>query len=178
MTALPTPDIRSLKYTLLKDRSVALKDFECGESTADRNIDKCCEWQSMHRARVFCAHMDGIEQAYGFYCLGILAQDPGGMDADIVRAGEGRKFVPFIYVHYIGVRREFQNQNIGTMLLGNLLERCGMVVRNVGVFGVALNALTPEVAKLYHKYGFRQRDERKYPLMILPSQSLIELTGG
>ncbi len=62
------------------------------------------------------------------------------------------------------------------MLLGNLLSRCGYLVRNVGVFGIALNALTPRVVTLYQRYGFRQRSETKHPFMILPTQSLIELT--
>lgn len=84
--------------------------------------------------------------------------------------------VPFIYLHYFAVRKEFQGSKIGTMMLGNFLDRCASVVENVGLFGVALNALTPRAANLYYKYGFRQRNETKHPLMILPSQSLLDLT--
>jgi hypothetical protein len=62
------------------------------------------------------------------------------------------------------------------MLLGNLLSRCGYVVRNVGVYGIALNALTPRALELYEMYGFRQFNDTKYPLMLLPTQSLIDLT--
>lgn len=174
-TVLPTPDIRNLKYQPLIDPA-AFAGFECGEDEIDRHLDKCWEWQAMHRARIFCAHVDGVPEAYGFYCLGILAHDHKGMDADIVRASEGRKYVPFIYVHYFGVRSEHQNKKIGTMLFGNLLDRCTSVVENVGVFGVALNALTPRAVNLYHNYGFRQRNDTKYPLMILPTQSLLDLT--
>lgn len=83
--------------------------------------------------------------------------------------------MPFIYLHYFAVRKEFQGSKIGTMMLGDLLDRCASVVENVGVFGVALNALTPRAANLYYKYGFRQRNETKYPLMILPSQTLLDL---
>jgi GNAT superfamily N-acetyltransferase len=173
-TALPTPDIRSLKFSALVDPT-QLRSFECGESQIDRSIAKCCEWHVMHRAKTFCAHVDGVPEAYGFYSLGIIAQDPKGMDADIVKAGEGRNFVPFIYLHYIAVRVEFQKQKIGTMMLINMLERCYTVTSNVGIFGVALNALTPRAIALYHKYGFRQRNETKYPLMILPSQTLSDL---
>jgi GNAT superfamily N-acetyltransferase len=176
-TALLAPEINSLKFLPLKDLA-AFRGFESGEREIDRNLEKCCEWQDKHRARVFCAHMDGVTEAYGFYCLGISAAEAGGMDADVTRANDGRKFVPFIYVYYIAVRQEFQNKKIGTMLLGNMLSRCGHVVRNVGVFGIALNALTPRVCLLYERYGFRQRNEMQYPLMILPTQSLIELTKG
>jgi ribosomal protein S18 acetylase RimI-like enzyme len=119
--------------------------------------------------------MPGVPQAYGFYCLGVITQNPKGMDADIVRASDGRDFVPFIYLHYIAVRQEFQGQKLGTMLLGNMLERSAEVVRAVGIFGIALNALTERASRLYFRYGFRQRDERKYPLMVLPSKSLLDL---
>lgn len=176
-TALPHPDITKLRFLRLSSR-VAFRDFESGEGEIDRNLQKCCDWHDKHRAKVFCAHMDGVEEAYGFYCLAISASDAKYMDEDIARANDYRAFVPFIYVNYFAVRKEFQNQKVGTMLLGNMLSRCGNLVRNVGVFGIALNALTPRVSKLYDRYGFRQRNETKYPLMILPTQSLIDLTQG
>src|SRR5262245_59099899 len=113
-TALPTPDIRNLKFRPLAD-PLAFHDFECGESEIDRRIGTCCEWETMHRARVFCAYLDNVPQPYGFYCIGIWAQDPKGMDPDIQRAGEGRNFVPFIYLHYLAVRKDFQGAKIGTM---------------------------------------------------------------
>lgn len=174
-TALPHPEIGKLKFSHLSNRA-AFRNFESGEREIDRNLDKCCDWHEKHRAKIFCARIDGVEEAYGFYCLAVSASDAKYMDEDIVRANDNRNFVPFICVNYFAVRREFQNNKIGTMLLGNMLSRCGYIVRNVGVFGIALNALTPRVLKLYNKYGFRQRSETKYPLMILPTQSLIDLT--
>lgn len=176
-TALPPPDIGKLKIRSLVDRA-AFADFESGERYIDRQIPKCCDWQEMHRTRIFCAQMDGVAEAYGFYCLGVSSVKALGMGSDITRVYEGKEYVPFVYLHYIAVRRQFQNQKIGTILLMNLLSRCGHIVRNVGVFGIALNALTSRVVSLYERYGFRQRDEREYPLMILPTQSLIELTKG
>lgn len=173
--ALPTPDIRSLKFSSILNSSTFL-DFESGEREIDRNIEKCCEWHAQHRARVFCAYMDGTQEAYGFYCLGISASDAKYFGDDISKANDYRSFIPFIYVNYFAVRKEFQRLKVGTMLLGNMMSRCGYLVRNVGVFGIALNALTPRVSSLYEKYGFRQYTETKYPLMILPTQSLMELT--
>jgi GNAT superfamily N-acetyltransferase len=176
-TALPPPDIRKLVFAPLINDAV-LRDFESGEREIDRNIAKCCVWQAQHRAKVFCAHIEGVPEAYGFYCLGVSASEAKYFGEDISAANDSRAFVPFIYVYYFAVRQEFQNQKIGTMLLGNMLSRCGHVVRNVGVFGIALNALTSRVLALYGRYGFRQYNETKYPLMILPTQSLIELTRG
>lgn len=175
MTIAPPIDIRKLKFSPLSD-PVALKDFQCGEREIDRNIQKCCEWDAQHRAKTFCAHIDGIPEAYGFYCLGVSASDAKNFGEDVNRTNDRRTFVPLIYLYYLAVKDQFQNQKIGTMLLGNMLSRCGHVVRNVGVYGIALNALTERALKLYEGYGFRQFNETKYPLMILPTQSLIELT--
>jgi GNAT superfamily N-acetyltransferase len=95
---------------------------------------------------------------------------------EMVRISDERAYVPFVYLNYIAVRADYQNQKIGTVLLMNALSRCGQVVRNVGIYGIALNALTERAAKLYERYGFRQISATKYPFMILPTQSLIDLT--
>jgi hypothetical protein len=74
------------------------------------------------------------------------------------------------------VRLHHQSQKIGTLLLGDALFRCAQVVKNVGVYGIALHALTTRAADLYDKYGFRAYGKSKYPFMILPVQTLIDLT--
>lgn len=174
-TALPTPDIPSLKIRPLISET-AFRDFECGEREIDRNIEKCCRWHDKHRARIFCANIDGVQEAYGFYCIGVSALETRHLVEDVTDVDDYRSYVPLIYVYYLAVRKEFQSQKVGTMLLGNLLSRCGYIVRNVGVYGMALNALTSRALVLYEKYGFRQFNETKFPLMLLPTQSLIDLT--
>jgi len=176
-TALPPPDTANLKIKPITDRS-DLVDFVCGEQEVDRGVPTSFEWQDLHRVRLFGAYMDGVPQAYGFYCVGITAPSPKGIDGtDIVRATEGRSFVPFIYLHYFGVRAGFQNQTIGTGLLGHFLTRCIYIVSHVGVFGAALNALTPRAERLYSRYGFACRTGSARPLMILPTQSLLDLAN-
>jgi ribosomal protein S18 acetylase RimI-like enzyme len=177
MTARPAVDISKLKFVSLPDDSI-LRDFDSGEREVDDHVAKSCEWHHKYRSRVFCAVSEEIPIAYGFYCLAISASDSKYLSEEIVQANDGRGFVPFIYINYLAVRRDYQNQKIGTVLLINALTRCEAVVRNVGIYGVALNALTPRAAALYDRYGFRQYSESKFPLMILPSQSLIELIAG
>lgn len=62
-------------------------------------------------------------------------------------------------------------------LLGHCLRRCAQTVSEVGgVYGVALHALTTRAADLYDSYGFREYGRRtRYPFMILPAQSLLDL---
>jgi len=172
--ARPPLDTRSLRIIPLSDAGL-LDAFDSGESEIDRNIDRCCERHHKYRSRVFCAIVDGEQSAYGFYCLSISASESKYLAEEIIRANEGRAFVPFLYINYLAVRKDWQNQKIGTLLLIDALTRCERVVRDVGVYGVALNALTERAARLYEKYGFRPYGETKYPLMILPARSLIEL---
>ena len=119
--------------------------------------------------------IDGCDFAYGFYSLGVSAADSKYMRMDLVTVGDERSYIPFLYLNYLAVRREFHGQKLGTLLLMNALTRCEQVARNVGVYGVALNALNDRAAGLYDRYGFRAYDKAKYPFMILPIQSLFDL---
>ncbi len=120
--------------------------------------------------------MPESESAIGYYCLGISAHESKYLDTSIVNASGARAFVPFIYLHYLGVQSEYQNKGIGTLLLLNALERCALTIKNIGIYGVALHALTTRSADLYDRYGFREhKGSPKYPFMILPAQSLIDI---
>lgn len=178
MTTVPL-DIRSVRIALLSDHDW-LAGFDSGEAEIDRNIDRCCERHAAYRARTFCAMTEEHSRACGFYTLGISAHDSKYLSEEIISANEGRSFVPFIYLSYLAVRKHLQNQRIGTLLLGHALSRCAQVVREVGgVYGVALHALTDRATGLYDRYGFREYGQRtRYPFMILPAQSLIDLTSN
>src|SRR5216683_1701904 len=166
------PDIRSLRIVPLSDHGW-LAGFDSGEQEIDRNIERCCEKHDTYRGRTFCAMIDGHPNAYGFYSLGVSAHDSKYLSEEMIKASGGHAFVPFIYLNYLAVRKDYQNQRIGTLLLMHALSRCEQVVRNVGgVYGVALHALTDRAAGLYDGYGFREYSRSKYPFMILPAQSL------
>lgn len=176
-TAPQSVDIGNLRIEPLDDHG-ALKDFDSGESEVDRHVEECCDYHQEYRRRTFCAFLSDEKIAVGFFCLGISASESRYLDDEIVRASGGHTYVPFIYLNYLAVRSEYQNNKIGTMLLINALERCAHAIKNIGIYGVALNALTDRVTGLYEKYGFREYGGRKkYPFMVLPAQSLIDLFG-
>jgi ribosomal protein S18 acetylase RimI-like enzyme len=176
-TARPALDIRQVKIGPLSDRNV-LAEFQSGEHEIDRAIGKCCDWQEKHRVRMFCATMADCVHAYGFYALGVSAADSKYLSGEIVQGAEDRSYIPFIYLNYLAVQSEFQNQKLGTLMLIDALKRCESVARNVGLYGVALNALSDRAAGLYDRYGFRAYSQTKFPLMVLPIQSLFDLVGG
>jgi ribosomal protein S18 acetylase RimI-like enzyme len=178
--AVPALDLRQLRIIPLPSEH-ALDKFRSGEDEIDRYLGKCCEWQQCHRARVFCAYIGTDADPYGFFCLGQHAHDSKIMGGFFARASDDvRNFVPFIYLNYLAVRLGFRRQKIGTMLLLNALERCAIAMRQIGAYGVALNALTEGSFKLYEKYGFRSQnpERQRHPLMVLPAQSIIDLFPG
>jgi GNAT superfamily N-acetyltransferase len=176
-TAAPALDITRLKIVPLPS-DTAFSDFRSGEAEIDRNLPKCCEWQRTHRARVYCAYLADAPELYGFYCLGLHAHDSKSVAGFFTRSSDDvRNFVPFLYINYLAVRLGWRRQKIGTVLLLNALERCALVVRNIGAYGIALNALNDDAAALYDKYGFRAKNpgSHKTPLMVLPAQSVLDL---
>jgi GNAT superfamily N-acetyltransferase len=87
-------------------------------------------------------------------------------------------YIPFVYLRYLGVRRQFQRQKVGTMLLMNFLQRCSQVVVDIGgVYGAAVHALTDQAASLYDNLGFREYRPggSTRPFMILPVRALADL---
>ena len=176
-SAIQTIDITALRITPLAN-SGALRDFSCGEPEIDQNLAKCGEWHSCHRSRVYCASLLGRNEIYGFYCLGLHAHRSEEIGEAFERSSDDvRSYVPFIYINYLAVRAGFHRQKIGQVLLLNALGHCASVIRRVGSYGVALTALNGNAAALYDKYGFRcpVRNPPKYPLMVLPAQSVLDL---
>lgn len=177
MTTAHPVDVKKLSVQSLADPE-ALSGFVSGEAEIDNNIEKCCSWHERYRCRTFCAFHPGIDFALGYYCMGISATESKYLDHSIIQDSGTFGYVPFIYLNYLAVRTEYQNNKVGTVLLLNALERAANTIRNIGVYGVALNALNDRAAGLYDRYGFRALDEQhRYPFMILPARSVLDLFG-
>ncbi len=182
-TAAPTLDFSKLRIVPLPSpTNTVFADFRSGEPEIDKNLGKCCDWHGCYRSRVFCAYFDGDSALYGFYCLGLHAHDSKMAATLFVRPNDDdRGYVPFIYLHYLAVREGWRRKKIGTMLLVHALERCAIVIRNIGSYGVALNALNEDAIALYDNHGFRipkAAEKMAHPTMILPAQTLFDLFGA
>ena len=174
-TAHPTVDPRCVRIEPLPNAAV-LANFCSGENQVDRHIDHCCNFHDRYRKRTYCAFVPDVEFAVGFYCVGISAADSEHLDREIYEPRDGRfGHIPFIYLNYLGVRSEFQNQKIGTLLLVSAIERSWPTIRDIGAYGIALHALTDRAAGLYDRYGFREHGSHRHPFMILPALSIRDL---
>ena len=175
MTVLPPLDPARTKIVPLPGES-ALAAFYCGEPPIDEWVEKCVKHEEMHRARIFCAIVDGVERAYGFYALSLIGVEAKGLGSDLTDHVPHSGTIPFVYIDYLAVEKDFQNKKLGTRLFFNALARCEIVAQNVGYCGVALHSLTARTTKLYAGYGFKERGKSRYleyPLMVLPVQTLL-----
>lgn len=166
----------SFRYAILSDPA-CLDGFSCGERSIDRRISNCCEQHSIYKSRLICIFTARDPKAIGFYCLSAHGLQSNAFDQSEKEKKDWAGLVPFIYINYLAVRKDVQNRRVGSSLLVNALKRCAIFADNVGLFGVALNALNDRVAVFYQKRGFSQRGDASSPFMILPTQTLLDMFG-
>ncbi len=154
----------------------ALAGFRCGDGSVDKWAASSWHLEQAHRARTFCAVEEENPKAIGFYSLsmtGVSAKGFGGGNADqFTRDG----YIPFIYLDFIGVASDCQEQKMGTGLMVSALRRCANVVRSVAIYGVALNSLNDRTTDFYKRlnFGIRDRPGMQHPLMVLPVMTLLD----
>jgi GNAT superfamily N-acetyltransferase len=174
----PPLDIHNVVIRTLADTD-GFADFTCGVSEIDDWCrSKAADSDRRHKSRVFCATLNDSRQVSGFYSLSVRGSDAKHVGAEIARDFNESGFVPFVYIDYLAVRRELHRRQLGTIILMDALHRCSGLIRNMGCAGIALNSLTPQATAWYESFGFRrrQRGMAQFPLMILPAQSLLDLS--
>lgn len=177
MTAASPPfDLRKIRIAPLIE-STALEDFDSGEREIDRAALGCFDYHVRYRRRVYCAHIGDDPSVVGFYCLGLSGTDANSIPNSLInKEGYFSPYMPLVYLHYLAVRKDLQRNGIGSILLGNFLDRCVDVMKNIGIYGVGLHALNVRLAEMYSRFRFHPVDENaNRPFMVLPVQALIEL---
>jgi ribosomal protein S18 acetylase RimI-like enzyme len=169
-------DLRALQIRQIDSRE-CVKGFGCGVVEIDKWVrDKCWKFHDRHRARTFCAFGQGNVSALGFYTLSFTSENAKkvleGRDQERYSA---TNIVPLIYLDYIAVQSNCQNNGIGTVLLVDAIQRVYGVSTNVPIFGLALRSLNDDTTKLYRKYGFVPKESGPHPLMVLPIWSIEDL---
>src|ERR1700704_753154 len=114
-TARPALNLSTVRILPLTDKKV-LDPFACGERDIDRWVSHCCALQDKDRVRVFCAMQTGVLNAYGFYSLSVTGENAKTLSAEIVQHHNQAGYVPFIYIDYLAVQKDAQNQGLGTVL--------------------------------------------------------------
>lgn len=175
MIVRPPVDFKKLSIRHLGD-ATCFSGFESGEREIDSKIMKCCEYHNIFRRRVFCAFYDQEELCCAFYCISILTSTTSSIKHILSLVHQSRNYIPFVYLHQIGVKKDMQNRGIGTALMMHAIARAAFAANNIGVFGMALNALNDRSAGFYDNLGFKAYDEKaRFPFMVLPAQTLVKL---
>ena len=111
-----------LRIVALSDAEI-LDGFTCGEDDVDRHIPKCCGWHGEYTNRTFCMFLAGVPKPIGFYCAGVVAHSLRHLKHRSFRFWQRSDYVPFVFLHYIGIHADYQGQGYGTILLYNMLSK-------------------------------------------------------
>lgn len=154
-----------------------LARFDCGHHDIDSfAIKKAHKWVEQGRARVFASHFGEAPMGVGFYSLSFSTEEGnklGGRGSQIYKD----QTVPIVYLGYLGVRRPYQKNGIGTILLMDALTRAYKVSSDVAFYGVALRSLNNETTEFYKRFGFGLIEEGE-PMMMIPIWTIKELVEG
>lgn len=155
-------DLSSLVIKPL-DSELDLGAFSCGHKLLDKFLkDKAATEHAAYKVRVFVACAPGDKCPLGYYALTVTTLV--GSEVSEAAASKFPKFnVPAIYLALIGVNKDHQSKGIGRLLMEDVLDRSLSIAENAGIWAVALDAVSEEVAKIYEGYGFERfvEGERK-----------------
>ena len=169
---IPPLDLSKLRVLPIADKTCLTK-FECGDWDINGFAGKAHKWSQRNLMRVFSAHEGAAAWGLGFYALSLMIEDKRKLGTTQAQAYDVG--APLIYIDALGVRRAYQGQGLGRMLLIDALQRAHMVSKNVAVYGVALRSLNDRTTAFYEKQGFGKLDGEKTPLMVVPIWTLNDL---
>lgn len=166
--------LRQIKITTLQPEH-DLSRFCCGESSIDRYISKrAAKYHGAYRDKIFCATRKDSSTVLGVYGLSIKAHDKDTL-TDEEKATVSGPYFSAVYLGSLGVLRHYQSNKLGTFLLIDALKRAYQISQNAALLAVVLTSINERTTKFYHRHGFRQRDEKSNPTMILPILSLVDI---
>ena len=151
--------------------------FSCGVRELDGwFIKKAWDHHDKLRGRVTTIHSSVDDTLVGFYAICITLEEDRLLDKNshLKRFAIGRHF-PALQVQYLAVQREFQENGIGTIAMGKIIDTFRQVALMTGVPVMTLTALNSRAARLYSTWGFVPYGGFGSLRMLLPSQSVFAL---
>lgn len=151
-----------------------LERFECGERDLNKFADKAYKWVGQKRHKIFAGHLEANAWGLGFYSLSFKLEDDRKLPKQHhdIYSGNG---APILYIDALAVRRGYQNQGLGKVMLLDALRRAHHVSKHVAFYGVGLRSLNDKTTKFYEKHGFGAIDDDANPTMVVPIWTLDDL---
>ncbi len=159
--------------TVPLERNFDRRAFSCGHPELDRYFHKQALQDKNRRvAQVFVLPEAESRRVLGFYSLSAAAFLKGDLPPP-----EARRLpyypVPAVILGRLAVDSEAQGQGIGALLLVDALWRVLAASDTLGVYAVVVDAISPEAATFYRRFGFASFPEQPLRLF-LPMTTVVK----
>lgn len=125
--------------------------FDCGEPALNLFLQRYAGQHDRRGfGRTYVAVSEGAVASSGYYSIssGSIAFEP-------VPENLPRHPVPIVLLGRLAVDRRFQSQGVGGLLLVDALRRAQRAADELGIYAVAVEALSDRAKSFYVKFGFR-----------------------
>lgn len=139
------------------------ESFDCGELSLDEYLKKYARQnEDLNLSRTWVARLPDDLRVVGYFSL-----SAGQINAADLPPEDAKRLpcypVPVVLVGRLAVDRSAQGRRLGYGLLVRSLERAYQVSKEIGVYAVAVVALSEAARGFYLKCGFKElKDDRMH----------------
>jgi predicted GNAT family N-acyltransferase len=146
-------------------------NFDCGDSALNNYLKTLASQHiKTNISRTFVATtLVNSAKILGFYTL-----SAGSIAFDSLPDKLPKYPIPIIRIGRLAVEKQLQGQGVGEYLLMDALHRCASHAKEIGIYGVVVDAKHQKAKNFYLKYGFVELT--KSPLTLFVSIKDITAT--
>lgn len=150
--------------------------FDCGIDSLNLYLERQAGQDIKRRiARVYIAVTeDQPKRIVGYYTLSTLAIELTQLPVELAQRLPKHP-IPAALIGRLACATACQGQGIGKMLLMDAIKRTLSVSEQIGIYAMAVDALSPQAEAFYRQYGFQmlaQEQRRLFlPLQKFPAQT-------
>jgi GNAT superfamily N-acetyltransferase len=125
--------------------------FDCGESSLNLYVQRYAGQHDRRGfGRTYVAVAEASNTISGYHTI-----SSGSLALETVPDNLPHHPVPIVLVGRLAVDRRFQGQGIGGLLLVDALRRAQRAADELGIYAVAVEALSDRARSFYERFGFR-----------------------
>jgi GNAT superfamily N-acetyltransferase len=131
------------------------KSFDCGEQSLSQYLYSYASQDVRRRVnRVFVASTQNApRQVIGYYSLSAGSLEAADLPEEL-RRRLPKYPVPVVLLGRLAVAKSHQGDGIGSILLGDALQRVAEASQVMAVYAVVVDALNNQAADFYRQFGF------------------------
>jgi GNAT superfamily N-acetyltransferase len=151
------------------------KSFDCGEQSLNQYLYSYASQDVRRRVnRVFVASTQNApRQVIGYYSLSAGSLEAADLPEEL-RRRLPKYPVPVVLLGRLAVAKSHQGDGIGSILLGDALQRVAEASQVMAVYAVVVDALNNQAADFYRQFGFIPLPSQPRKLF-LPMDSIAAL---